>query len=82
MGVRPLVRLIDNKIKSSLSREVLFSKLVDSGKVTVTIVDGNPSFDITELPKPLTKAERKALKAAALAEAKKDEPIRENQDDQ
>jgi ATP-dependent Clp protease ATP-binding subunit ClpA len=82
MGARPLGRLIDNKIKSPLSREVLFGKLVDGGKITVTITDDNPSFDITELPKPLTKAERKALKVAALAKVQKDEPIRENQNDQ
>ena len=82
MGARPLGRLIDNKIKSPLSREVLFGKLVDGGKVTITIVDDNPEFEITEMPKPLTKAERRALKAAAKEEAQKDEPIRENQDDQ
>ena len=81
MGARPLGRLIDNKIKSPLSREVLFGKLVNGGKVNIIIENNEPKFDIVDLPKPLSKAERKALKASKL-EAQKDEPIRENQDDQ
>jgi ATP-dependent Clp protease ATP-binding subunit ClpA len=69
MGARPLARLIDTKIKSPLSRRVLFGDLVDGGKVTVTIADNDLSFAVTELAKPLTKEQRKAKKAeAALAE--------------
>ena len=68
MGARPLARLIDNKIKSPLSRRVLFGDLVDGGRVTVTIDNDDLAFEITELPKPLTKAERKAIKAAKTAE--------------
>ena len=82
MGARPLSRLIDNKLKSPLSREVLFGKLVDGGIVKVTIEDNELKFNFEEMPKPLTKAERKALKLAARQEAQKDEPIRENQDNQ
>lgn len=63
MGARPLARLIDNKIKSPLSRRVLFGDLVDGGKVTIDIVDNDLTFTVTELAKPLSKAERKALKA-------------------
>jgi ATP-dependent Clp protease ATP-binding subunit ClpA len=65
MGARPLARIIDNKIKSPLSRRVLFGDLKDGGKVTVTIENEDLAFLVEELPKPLTKAERKALKAAA-----------------
>jgi ATP-dependent Clp protease ATP-binding subunit ClpA len=69
MGARPLARLIDTKIKSPLSRRVLFGDLVDGGKVTVTIADNDLSFAVTELVKPLTKEQRRAKKAeAALAE--------------
>lgn len=63
MGARPLARLIDNKIKSPLSRRVLFGDLVDGGKVTIDIVDNDLTFTVSELIKPLSKAERKALKA-------------------
>ena len=62
MGARPLGRLIDEKLKSPLSRRVLFGDLVDGGKVNVTVVDDELVFEITELAKPLTKEEKKALK--------------------
>jgi ATP-dependent Clp protease ATP-binding subunit ClpA len=68
MGARPLARLIDNKIKSPLSRRVLFGDLVDGGRVTVTVENDDLAFNVSELPKPLTKAERKAIKAAKTAE--------------
>ena len=65
MGARPLSRLIDEKLKSPLSRRVLFGDLVDGGKVTVTVIDDELSFEITEIVKPLTKEEKKALKKAS-----------------
>jgi ATP-dependent Clp protease ATP-binding subunit ClpA len=65
MGARPLARLIDNKIKSPLSRRILFGDLKDGGVVTISIKDNDLDFATTEYVKPLTKAERKALKAAA-----------------
>ena len=69
MGARPLARLIDTKIKSPLSRRVLFGDLVDGGKVNVAITDNDLTFTVSELVKPLTKEQRKAKKAeAALAE--------------
>ena len=67
MGARPLARLIDNEIKSPLSRRVLFGDLVDGGKVTVSVDDDKIVFDVAPLPKPLTKEERKARKAAEAA---------------
>jgi ATP-dependent Clp protease ATP-binding subunit ClpA len=81
MGARPLSRVIDNDIKSPLSRRVLFGDLVNGGKVTVTIVDDKLDFSVEEMPRPLSKAERKAQKAAAL-EAKQNVTVSENQENQ
>ena len=64
MGARPLARLIDNKIKSPLSRRVLFGDLKEGGLVKVNVVNDDLDFTIEEIQKPLTKAERKAMKAA------------------
>ena len=77
MGARPLARLIDNEIKSPLSRRVLFGDLVNGGRVTIDIVDNKLDFIVVEIPKPLTKEERKALKAQKAAEeaAKVDENV-------
>jgi ATP-dependent Clp protease ATP-binding subunit ClpA len=80
MGARPLARLIDNKIKSPLSRRVLFGDLVDGGRVSVDIVDDDLSFTVSEIPKPLTKEEKKALRAQRAAE--KIDDITENQTNQ
>jgi len=67
MGARPLARLIDNEIKSPLSRRVLFGDLVNGGRVNIDVIDDKLEFTISEIPKPLTKEERKAAKAAAAA---------------
>ena len=69
MGARPLARLIDNKIKSPMSRRVLFGDLKDGGVVTISIKDNDLDFVVGEFVKPLTKAEKKAMKAAAQAAA-------------
>ena len=84
MGARPLARIIDNEIKSPLSRRVLFGDLVDGGRVTVDIVDDKLDFTVVEIPKPLTKEERKALRAQRSIEAAKveDNVITENQTNQ
>ena len=80
MGARPLARLIDNKIKSPLSRRVLFGDLVDGGRVNVEVVDNELDFTVSEIPKPLTKQEKKALRAQRAAE--KSNELTENQTDQ
>jgi ATP-dependent Clp protease ATP-binding subunit ClpA len=67
MGARPLARLIDNQIKSPLSRRILFGDLKDGGVVTISIKDNDLDFATAEYVKPLTKAEKKALKAAQTA---------------
>ena len=77
MGARPLARLIDNKIKSPLSRRVLFGDLKDGGRVTVSLTDNDLAFEVTEIPKPMSKEERKAAKAAA---TKALENVEESQD--
>ena len=68
MGARPLGRVIDNKIKTPLSKRVLFGDLVEGGIVDISIVDDEPTFSVTPMPKPLTKAEKKALKQKAKEE--------------
>jgi ATP-dependent Clp protease ATP-binding subunit ClpA len=69
MGARPLARLIDHEVKSPLSRRVLFGDLVNGGRVTVDIVDDKLNFTVVEIPKPLTKEEKKALRAQRNADA-------------
>ena len=85
MGARPLARLIDNKIKSPLSRRVLFGDLVDGGRVNVDIADDDLAFTVSEIPKPLTKEERKLLKAQKVLDAdsiKEQDGITEDQTNQ
>jgi ATP-dependent Clp protease ATP-binding subunit ClpA len=78
MGARPLARVIDNEIKSPLSRRVLFGDLVDGGRVTVSAVDKQITFSVAEMPKPLTKEERKAAKAKAREQNAEKPPLEEN----
>jgi ATP-dependent Clp protease ATP-binding subunit ClpA len=85
MGARPLARLIDNEVKSPLSRRVLFGDLVNGGRVTVDIIDDKLNFTVVEIPKPLTKEEKKALRAQQNAEAattQEKDATTENQIDQ
>jgi ATP-dependent Clp protease ATP-binding subunit ClpA len=85
MGARPLARIIDNEIKSPLSRRVLFGDLVDGGRVTVDIVDDRLNFTVVEIPKPLTKEEKKALRTqriARTANTQEQDARTENQIDQ
>jgi ATP-dependent Clp protease ATP-binding subunit ClpA len=72
MGARPLARLIDEKVKSPLSRRVLFGDLVDGGRVTLGVENDELTFTVTPIPKPLTKEERKARKIAAAEAAQKE----------
>ena len=66
-----------------MSRRVLFGDLIDGGRVTITVDNDELVFDVTELPKPLTKAERKAIKAARAAELEQlTEAANENAEDQ
>jgi len=78
MGARPLARLIDTEIKSPLSRRVLFGDLVDGGRVDVGVENDELTFTVTEMPKPLSKAERKALKAQSKEGVHDDAGTQEN----
>jgi ATP-dependent Clp protease ATP-binding subunit ClpA len=82
MGARPLARLIDNKIKSPLSRRVLFGDLVDGGRVNVDVVDNDLVFTVSEIPKPLTKEERKAIKAQRALDAEQAKESNDISEDQ
>ena len=75
MGARPLARLIDQEIKSPLSRRVLFGDLVNGGRVTVDVVDDYLSFTVTEMPKPLTKEQKKLLRINKAVITKDDEDV-------
>jgi len=48
MGARPLMRVIDDKIKKPMSREVLFGRLVNGGQVTVDLEGEEIKLEITE----------------------------------
>ena len=83
MGARPLARLIDQEIKSPLSRRVLFGDLVDGGRVTVDVIDDRLSFTVTEIPKPLTKEQKKLLRISRAMTTKDEEHVElQNQIDQ
>ena len=84
MGARPLARLIDSKLKTPLSRKILFGDLQDGGRINVTIVNDQLEFTISEMPLVLTKEQRKAMKAAnkaLLATAEQEETTIENPED-
>jgi len=61
MGARPLARIIDNQVKSPLSRRVLFGDLKEGGYVTVGVEDDKLVFEIKEKLIKMTKAARKKL---------------------
>ena len=85
MGARPLARVIDNKIKTPLSRKILFGDLKDGGIVNVSLINNELHFDIKEAPIVLTKEQKRAMKAAqrALLEqaAQENEDVIENKED-
>ncbi|EQC47997.1 ATP-dependent Clp protease ATP-binding subunit ClpA [Bacteriovorax sp. Seq25_V] len=47
MGARPIARIIDQKLKTPLSSEVLFGKLTKGGKVLVKKVGNDVSLELT-----------------------------------
>jgi len=55
MGARPLSRLIDNEIKSPLSRKILFGDLQQGGKVVIDIKDNKIIFEILENKRKMIK---------------------------
>jgi len=57
MGARPLARIINDEIKSPLSRKVLFGDLQNGGKVILSFVDDKIIFDIHESKKKVAEKE-------------------------
>jgi ATP-dependent Clp protease ATP-binding subunit ClpA len=74
MGARPLNRLIDNEIKSPVSRKILFGDLKNGGKVFVNVVDEKLDF-VDKFEKRAFKHHRRILDGAPLI---KDDPIQTN----
>lgn len=56
MGARPLARLIDNSIKSPLSRKILFGELQSGGKVVIDVKDSKIIFEVIESKRKLLKS--------------------------
>jgi ATP-dependent Clp protease ATP-binding subunit ClpA len=54
MGARPLLRIIDDKIKKPLSREILFGKLTNGGLVKVDSLNDELTFEFLD-PLPIEK---------------------------
>ena len=48
MGARPMARLIQDQLKKPLAEELLFGKLAQGGKVTVTVKDNELQLAIAE----------------------------------
>ncbi len=47
MGARPMLRLIQNKIKKPLAEDILFGRLISGGDVNVTVNNDDICLDIT-----------------------------------
>jgi ATP-dependent Clp protease ATP-binding subunit ClpA len=62
MGARPLARLIDNHIKSPISRKILFGELKEGGRVFVNVEDNKLVFVIKNLGDEMSKLEKRAWK--------------------
>ena len=46
MGARPMLRLVQNKIKKPLAEDILFGKLINGGDVNVSVADNDISLEI------------------------------------
>ena len=58
MGARPMLRLVQSKIKKPLAEDILFGKLVSGGDVNVSVVDNDIHLDI-ESPETGNSTDRK-----------------------
>jgi len=56
MGARPMARLLQDRIKRPLADELLFGKLVDGGRVTVDVRDGELVVEAQAEPEKLLPA--------------------------
>jgi len=78
MGARPLGRLIDNEIKSPLSRQILFGELVEGGQVSISVSADRLCFNVVPGQIPLTKLGKRQQKLKLQESASIDEN-KENQ---
>jgi ATP-dependent Clp protease ATP-binding subunit ClpA len=51
MGARPMARVIQDKVKRALADELLFGKLSEGGKVTLSVLDGELVVETTAAEK-------------------------------
>ena len=63
-GARPLARVIQESIKKPLADGLLFGRLAKGGRVTVSIADGEFSFEFAESPPPQKKDGKKTQSKA------------------
>ena len=56
MGARPMGRLIQDKVKRPLADELLFGKLINGGRVSLDVVDGELALDVQAEPTMLLPA--------------------------
>lgn len=47
MGARPMARLIQEMVKKPLAEELLFGKLIEGGKVKITVVEDHLHFEMS-----------------------------------
>ena len=74
-GARPLARVIQEFIKKPLADELLFGRLAKGGRVTVSVVDNDFTFDFAESPPPKKKTRKKTRKKTKKRDkSKTDEP--------
>jgi ATP-dependent Clp protease ATP-binding subunit ClpA len=48
MGARPFERLFEEKVKKPLSKEILFGKLTNGGRVNIDVVNDDISVNAIE----------------------------------
>ncbi len=63
MGARPMLRLVQSKIKKPLAEDILFGQLVSGGDVRVTVIDNDIKLDITETDAGKSDSESDKVKA-------------------
>jgi ATP-dependent Clp protease ATP-binding subunit ClpA len=56
MGARPMQRLIQDTIRRALADELLFGKLVNGGRVSLDVADGELKLDVQPEPEKLLPA--------------------------
>jgi ATP-dependent Clp protease ATP-binding subunit ClpA len=56
MGARPMARLIQDRIKRPLADELLFGKLINGGRVSLDVADGELALDVHAEPEKLLPA--------------------------